>query len=58
MLTERGQYQGKAEFFELNFQNGISQNTAKCKQGRLFLRQSHNYLIATFIEILHIFKLL
>ena len=44
MLSEQVQYQGKASFFKLNFQNGISQNTNKCELGRFLLRQSHMQL--------------
>ena len=44
MLSELAKYQGKADFFKLNFQNGISQNTGKCKLGRFSLRQSHMLL--------------
>ena len=41
MLSELVQYQGRAGFFKLNFQNGISQNTGKCELSRFSLRQSH-----------------
>ena len=41
MLTERVKYQGKAGLFKLNFQNGISCNTGKCKLGGFSIRQSH-----------------
>ena len=42
MLNEQVQYQIKA-VFKLNFQNGISRNTSKCKLGGFSLRQSHMY---------------
>ena len=41
MLGELVEYQGKAAFFKLNFQNGISRNTGKRELGRFSLRQSH-----------------
>ena len=40
MLSEQVQYQGKAGFFKLNFQNCISQNTGNCKLGGFLLKQS------------------
>ena len=40
MISEPVQYQGKAGFIKLHFQNGISLNTAKCKLGWFSLRQS------------------
>ena len=39
MLSELVQYQGKAGFFKLNFQDGISQNTGICELGQFLLRQ-------------------
>ena len=41
MLSEPVQYKGKAGFLKLNFQDGTSQNTAKCELGWFLLRQSH-----------------
>ena len=41
MLSEWVQYQGKAGYFKIEFQNGISQNTGECKLGGFLLRQSH-----------------
>ena len=44
MLSEPVQYQGKAGYFTLKFQNGISQNTGKCELGWFSLRQSQLHL--------------
>ena len=41
ILSKRVQYQGKAGFLRLNFQNNIFQNSHKCKLGLFLLRQSH-----------------
>ena len=41
MLSDLVQYQGKAGFFKLNFQNGISRNSGKCELGWYLHRQSH-----------------
>ena len=38
MLSELVQYQGKAGFFKLNFQNVNSQNTGKCELGQFSFR--------------------
>ena len=41
MLNKQDQYQGKAGFLRLSFQNSISRNIRKGQLSRILLRQSH-----------------
>ena len=52
MVHEQVQYQGKAGFFKLNFQNGsYSQITGKCELGGFSLRQSHIICLTNNISV-------
>ena len=56
MLTEQGQYHGKAGFFKLNFQNGILEILPSANKG--FCSDSHIFdcnldgNLALFIKLL------
>ena len=41
MLSKQDQYQGKADFLRLSFQNSISRNIRKGELSRILLRQSY-----------------